>query len=269
MARLDKVRGFNYNMSETVHCVTATQMDLVPKKRKHFLGTNRTNTMGPLAFAPFTDENHLMLKWKDKKECFSLAARASCKIGGAAPEHAEKTVQKPETIEPLTYHSLSDKFWDEMIHSQCATGIFDYTVGPGYLAESAIANKLLYFGVVHTEKHASVVKTYLIKRVWKMMQTEGHEYYEPGLVELLAKGSEPDAGKDASGSIPSAATSKAELKAKAKGKAKAKAAAAGGRRVDLTEDDLKKRLAELSAAAAEGQEEPADSESANEDVREE
>ena len=53
-----------------------------------------------------------------------------------------------------------------------------------------------------------------------------------------------------------------------KAQAKAKAAAAG-RRQDLTEDDLRKRVSELAAAAAQGQEEVADSESADEDVKEE
>ena len=97
--------------------------------------------------------------------------------------------------------------------------------------------------MVQTEKHEAVVKKYLLKKVWEMMQTEGNQNYEPGLAALVAK--EPDPDKPP------------QPGAKAKSKAKGKSKAAAGGKVGV--DDLKKQLEELQKAGQTIDTEPVDS----------
>lgn len=113
MARQELVRGCDYNLIEQAHMVTGKKLDLAPRNRKHFPGTNRTNGIGPVAFSPFTKEFHLMLRWKDKKDCFSAASKASCRVGGVSSSGSasEPLRRKPETIEPLYYHALPASQW--------------------------------------------------------------------------------------------------------------------------------------------------------------
>ena len=85
MQRFAKVRGFNYNTVEIAYSVTAEPLDMAHKKHKYFGGTNRVNHLGPIACPAFTTEHHHMIQWKDKKDVFSLACKAACRVGGAAP----------------------------------------------------------------------------------------------------------------------------------------------------------------------------------------
>ena len=94
MQRFAKVRGFGYNTMETSYFVTAEPLDMAQKKHKYFDGTNRVNGLGPIACPPFTAEHHHMIQWKEKKDVFSMACKAACKVGGPGPE---STVRKPES----------------------------------------------------------------------------------------------------------------------------------------------------------------------------
>eukprot|EP00969_Alexandrium_andersonii_P054331 2391201-Alexandrium_andersonii.AAC.1 len=60
-----------------------------------------------------TAENCIMLKWKDKKGCFSMASKAACRSSGAAPEGAQSLHRTNDTIEPLYYHALPRLFWED------------------------------------------------------------------------------------------------------------------------------------------------------------
>ena len=48
--RVEKARGFNsMNQMERVHLITKVPLDLVLRNRLHWPGTNRGNTVGPVA----------------------------------------------------------------------------------------------------------------------------------------------------------------------------------------------------------------------------
>ena len=67
LARFGKVRGFNYNLTETCYCVTRDQLDMPVKRRKYFPGTNRNNVLGPISCPAYTNDHHNMVTWKEKK----------------------------------------------------------------------------------------------------------------------------------------------------------------------------------------------------------
>ena len=185
MQRFAKVRGFNYNTMEIAYFVTAEPLDMAHKKHKYFGGTNRVNHLGPIACPPFTAEHHHMIQWKDKKDVFSMACKAACKVGGAGPEGSEATVRKPETWEPFSYHSYLSQVWAELIHSHSVEGVVDFTTGPGYVAEACLMEGIPYVGFTQTAQHEAAVRRYLFRRVWELTGKVGHRFFEPELHTLL------------------------------------------------------------------------------------
>ena len=65
--RFDKIRGFNRNLVDQYHCITAQALDMPLHQRKYFPGTNRSNSLGSVACPPFLPQNHHMLQWKVKQ----------------------------------------------------------------------------------------------------------------------------------------------------------------------------------------------------------
>ena len=90
LARYEKIRGFGYNLTETLYVISNDVLDMAVRRRRLFPGTNRSNVMGPIACPAFTSEHHHLLPWKLKRDVFSQAAKVACRVGGAGPEGAEK-----------------------------------------------------------------------------------------------------------------------------------------------------------------------------------
>ena len=200
MSRFEKVRGFQFNLTETVHTVTAELLDMPVKRRKLYPGTNPSNVLGPIALLPYTAEHHNMVIWKDKKDVWSASCKIACRVGGAGPEGAEKTERKPDTVEPLTYHGYNHKVWTELLHSHNASAFIDFTVGAGYAAEAAMHLKLPYVGFVQTALHETLVRRHLFRRMWDLMNQAGSLHYEPQLPALLkSKDSEAKDSKTTDG----------------------------------------------------------------------
>ncbi len=182
LARFDKVRGFAYDLTETLYCVTASALALPLKKHKHYTGTNRSNVLGPICCPPLSDStSHNLVEWKEKKTVYSAMAKAQSRVGGVAPEGAPveaATGRKPETVEPVNFHGYTASVWDELIHSHSVSAVVDFTPGGGYLAEACIVAKVPYVGFVQTDAHERVIRRYLFKRVWDLMCTPGSQHYE-------------------------------------------------------------------------------------------
>ena len=186
MSRFDKVRGFQYNLAETLFTVTSTALEMPYKKLKQFPGSNRNNVLGPIACLPYNDENHHMLQWREKKNIWSAAAKVSCRVGGQGEEGVTRgRERRPETTEPVCFHGYSREVWAELLHMHSAIGFIDLTVGPAYAAEACIANRVPYIGFVQTGVHETVTRRYLFKRMWELMQKPGSAHYEPELAMLL------------------------------------------------------------------------------------
>ncbi|CAE7820479.1 unnamed protein product, partial [Symbiodinium sp. CCMP2456] len=184
-SRYGLTRGYSYNLTEDVFCITKQPLDMPPRSGKHFTRSNRSNFIGPVAIPPFTSDHHHMLPWKIKSQCFSDKVKASCRVGGNAAEGAEPLQRKPDALEPMSWHQLTWTFWAELCHSHNVTGIIDCTVGAGYVAEAALREKIPYLGVAMTVMHANLVRQYLFGRMWELMQKPGGEHYSAELHEAL------------------------------------------------------------------------------------
>ena len=57
----------------------------------------------------------------------------------------------------------------ELLHCHSAAGMIDLTVGAGYVAEAALRLKAPCVGLVQTPTHALVVRRYLRRRLWDLM----------------------------------------------------------------------------------------------------
>ena len=187
LARFERVRGFSYEFTETMYCVTAQALDMPVKKRKVFNGTNRSNVLGPIACPPYTPTHHNMVPWKIKKDLHSSTCKMACRVGGAGPEGAPATPRKPETVEPVAFHAYTAPLWEELIHSHSVSGVIDFNAGAGYVAEACVAAKIPYVGFVQTPTHEKVVRRYLYKRTWDLMCTPGALHFDANLRNLIVK----------------------------------------------------------------------------------
>ena len=154
--------------------------------KKFYNGTNRMKWFGPIVFLPFEAKHHCMLKWKVKKDCFSTACKASCKVGGAGPEGVGPQSRSNEKMEPLAYHALPLSFWLEFIHCFNIGAIFDYTPAGGIVAEAAIEAKINYYGLCQTETHQKELHKHLVKRTWAAMMDGSSSQFVPALAKLMA-----------------------------------------------------------------------------------
>jgi len=78
LSRFRTLRGFGYDLTETVYCVTAGMLDMAAKQRKVYPGTNRSNSLGPIGCpGPMAVEAHNMVAWQEKKVFFTRARRRS------------------------------------------------------------------------------------------------------------------------------------------------------------------------------------------------
>ncbi|MCP4244399.1 MAG: hypothetical protein GY772_27975 [bacterium] len=90
--------------------------------------------------------------------------------------------RKPGTMEPISFHSYTKKFWEEVIHSHSCVAALDLTCGPGYLAEACLDVGLPCVALVQTPQHEHLVKRYLFRRQWEKMRATHGE-----LAKLLSK----------------------------------------------------------------------------------
>ena len=184
--RYQLTRGYTYDLCEDVYCVTKDPLDMPYRSGKHFPDrSNRSNYLGPVAMPPFTAEHHHMLPWKMKSMIFSEKAKNACKVGGSCPDGTQSLQRRPETLEPVSWHQPTWKFWAEIFHSHNVVGVVDFTAGAGYVAEAAIHEKVPYLGIGVSIAHVNTMRQYLFGRVWDMMQKPGSEHYSSELHEAL------------------------------------------------------------------------------------
>ena len=245
LTRFEKVRGFAYNLSETMYTITPSVLEMPFRKLKAFPGSNRKNVLGPIAFQPYTAEHHNLVQWSEKKNIWSPAAKLACRVGGVGEEGTTRSKERsPETVEPVCFHAYSREVWSEILHMHSAVGFLDFTVGSGYAAEACIIAGIPYVGFVQTEVHETVTRRYLFGRMWELMQKPGNTHYEPDLPSVLsgkpgggsngggAPGDPPspvsEDGGDGGGRAGGGAPEPAGGGAPAKGKAPRRSAGSGG-----------------------------------------
>jgi hypothetical protein len=103
-------------------------------------------------------------------------------------------VDDSEGKEPAFYHAGPYELDSEVTHSWPAAAHIDLTAGTGNRALLCCKKRLPYLGFCLSTTHAEQLLLWLESAVFKCMQTEGDDLYQPALAELLV--AEPAAPRD-------------------------------------------------------------------------
>ena len=158
-----------------------------------------------------------------EKNVYNAACKIACRVGGAGPDGSPAELQrKPNTWEPVNFHSYTAEIWQELFHSHSVVGVIDFTTGPGYVAEAAMMEKIPYVGFVQTPMGEHVVRRYLFQRLWALMRKPGSSHYESALRDLFVEkttgGEQAAKAKAKSGGGASSGPEPGRTKAAAKAK---------------------------------------------------
>ena len=194
---------------EMLHVVTKSTLDLPAEDRLRWPGTTRGNMLGP-AVVP-TDDTVWKVLHAEKKKLYG-GARVEC--GGAVQGDTgadRDEAPKAKDLVPFSYHTRSEKIYEELVHSFSAIGVVDLTCSDGVLATTCIRLHKPYFGVAFSEEHKIAVQEYIVNEIFKAFQKEQDPLAQQELIDYIA-----------------AHFPKQEEKAKRKASANTGAAAAGG-----------------------------------------
>ncbi len=267
-ARRDHDHASHLHQVEVMHCITKEPMRMVKKPRIHFAGTNRGNSLGPIAL---TNRQELWsLTVAQKRALYGPAGKVF--VGGPGPSSSTNTEthaadKRLDTdVVPVAYHGTTEIFWEEILHDFDAVAVLDLSGTDGVLATACLAAEVPYLGIVFTEEHKAFLLDHLVKSVWaKMQDPTCAKLYQAALAEIMKK---RPANKRPAADEPDTATKKPTPKAgtrvevkptakvgtasagtknKGEGKAKAK----GGAAPKLSKKSLLAQLATMSTAAVE------------------
>ena len=190
-ARLDKVRGYlPVNQLERIYMITRGIIKMPDRKSLHFSGTNRGNSIGPVAM-PSYDEQEAVWRAPMKQKKDIIGKIAKIPVGGTLPEVPAAELAKLSqerainTSEPVFYHAPPLVLDEELVHRYNLQSVFSLTAGQGDLAMTMLRNRRPYFGICLSQPHKDALFARLEQQVWAAYQKEGDKLYEPNLVELI------------------------------------------------------------------------------------
>ncbi len=167
---------------EHIYLISAQGMRVVPKDHLHYDGTNQGETIGFVHATKWTDPTGLRVTAEESKALFGKVGLIA--VGDANPSTEEKPLSA-DGKEPAFYHAPPYELDAEMCHSWPAAAHIDFTPGPGHRALLSCKKKLPYLGFCLTETHRDLIIKHLEGEVFKAMQVEGGDLYQPALAELL------------------------------------------------------------------------------------
>ena len=179
-SRRDRVKT-TLDCVEYAHILTKESIVIAEQDRVHLEGqTTIGNFMGPLPLPAHSDM--WRVKAKRKK---AMYGSFKFDVGGSTPGVTGTVARSDDDEEPVCFHGLSKVVYAEMTHMLRATAVWNLTTCDDVLAEHCIENKIPYLGFVYTEEHKQELYTRLVARTFALMQEEGNNLYEPGLVKIL------------------------------------------------------------------------------------
>ena len=198
--RLDKLRGFMpVNQHERMYVITKGPLKMEKRRRLHFAGTNRGNSLGPVAMPKFDAQGVWRLPPKQKKDVIGKHG-AKILVGGPLPgvpaeelKRVTEMMKGSTAAEPVFWHALPPAVDEELQHSYNLKCMYALTVGDGSMAMTCLRLRRPLFGVCLTIAHKTALLSKLEADVWKAMQTEKDKLFEPGLFELVKSATGPAA----------------------------------------------------------------------------
>ena len=191
--------------------ILVTKGPLVMEKRQRAVhkGSNFGTTIGPVEVEPFESPDILKVSPAVKTDLLGSGGKVLC--GGSCPEAASRP-KLPGDMVPVSWHPLPCSFYHEVLHSLCvkpgglvcnateSDGLFALTCvthkAAGLLAESCccvlhyvqpqtfsrrVFAEVPYVGVCHSQKHADLLKEFLVKKVWQSYQNSDSDDYQVAL----------------------------------------------------------------------------------------
>ena len=157
--------------------------------------------------APETDWHETV---KDKREIYSKRYRIA--VGGKSDDGRKPSKRLDSMIEPVFFFTLPLAFYEEIIHLYFCKTIFDMTPGQGTFGEAAIRNRVGYYGLAMSERHAQALEERFRMAALRYMCEEGSPVYSPMCAETFGVGAAakaapkaaPKAGKPAHHVAPKA-----------------------------------------------------------------
>ena len=223
-ARRGHASGLNAGSQvEYAWMITERMLQVVPKNRLNFQGSNTFNQIGPINIR--SPEEMWCETVDTKKNILGDTARSD--VGGPTPGVESASERRAASdIEPVAYHGQTIHVWEELTHSYNVKGWIDLTALEEILALHCVVWKLPYIGFCYTEEGRVRLIEQLRKRIFVEFQNEQSPLYHPPLVKLLGRkintatpgGTPKPTGK---GKAKAGAKPAPKRKGKAKGKAKA------------------------------------------------
>ena len=176
---------------------------------------------------------HVM--WPVKKDMYGK--NGIIPIGGRGPggddesdtEAAPPVPRTAGTCEPVTWHSMPQLFWQEILFDFQVGAVIDLTPADGALAMAAVHLRIPCTGLTWSKRHSDELLIRLESLVVAGATREGDPWYEPRLVDaLMSSLSKPNAAPGAAPVAPAGASAGAPAIGAAPGAPASDAAAAGG-----------------------------------------
>ena len=185
-ARRDRAKeSKDVNLVETAHMISKNELKLPVKDRVGLTGLNSTNGVGPLPINPPTSAC-LSVPWKVKKEILSDRIR---RVGGPTEDAEPVDRRKPDDMEVVFLHSMSNVWYADLVSSGCYVAAIDLTPGDGGLAYACILQGIPVVCVAFNDVHAKHLESHIVARIFNDMTVPSSPawLFEPALVELISK----------------------------------------------------------------------------------
>ena len=109
---------------------------------------------------------------------------ARIEVGGTTPGAGEgpAPVRRPETIEPVGYHTKPASAYEELDHAYKARAWIDLTCLDETLAVLCVQKRKPFLGFCLTEYHLKLLSQRIVERIFARFQVEGDALYQAELM---------------------------------------------------------------------------------------
>lgn len=179
-----------FHQLQQMKLLTRWPLSMPTKKRKHYSGSNKGDCVGPVELDDWSKA--WSATYEQKLEIYGRNHRIA--VGGPTeddddeeePDVVEETDQKPATNdrqnsngqEPIFYHTLPCKFYEDLYTSYCLRHILHLTAGDGAAAKAAMKLRRGYFGICMTDQHTEQLYMHLTDWMLEQMSDSNSPYYQ-------------------------------------------------------------------------------------------
>ena len=157
-----------------------------------------------------------------------------------------------DTMVPMCYGSMPDKFYAELLHMLFAKMVLDMSPADEVFAFECIKHRVGYLGIAYTPEHAEALKSRLFELVKTAMRDTASPLYNDAFSKEFGGDSPPDPPAPKAKAKGKPKLGKAKAKAKAEAKAEAAAAASAPEEAESEDGDESEEVWDPLAAEETG-----------------